>query len=90
MVIILLDNIFSVGIGLGGLIADRTPFGYRFGSGEEGFLLGLAAITSSRAHTLALGDLLGFFGQAGLWTGLIVAAGFGGLTVWTRRWRDDS
>lgn len=90
VVIILLDSIFSVGIGLGGLIADRIPFGHNFGGGDEGFLLGLAAITSSHAHTLSLGNLLSFLGQAELWAGLVVAATFTAMTVWTRRWRDDS
>ena len=88
VVFMLLDRIFSVGIGLGGLIADRIPFGYSFGGDGQGFLVGLQGITSS--HALALSGFLVFFQQPGLWTGLVVAAGFTALTVWTRRWRDDS
>jgi len=88
VVIMLLDRIFSVGIGVGGLIADRIPFGYSIGGDGQGFLVGLQGITSS--HALALSGFLVFFQQPGLWAGLMVAAGFTALTVWTRRWRDDS
>ena len=87
VVIMLLDRIFSVGIGLGDLIAGRIPFGYSFGGDGQGFLVGLQGITSS--HALALSGFLVFFQQPGLWAGLVVAAGFTALTVWTRRWRDD-
>lgn len=90
VVVILLDNILSVGLRLGGLIADRIPFGHTFGGAENGFLLGLAAVASSHARELVLGDFLVFFQQGGLWAGLLVAAAFTALTVWTRRWRDDS
>ncbi len=90
ILIMLLDNIFSVGIHLGGLIADRIPFGYSFGGGKKSFLVGLAAITSSHAHNLALSEFAVFFRQPGLWAGLVAAAGFTALTVWVRRWRDDS
>ena len=90
VVVILLDNIFSWGIRLGGLIADRIPFGYRFGGDERSFLVGLQAITSSHARDLAFADFVGLMQQPGLWAGLAVAAGFTALTVWTRRWRDDS
>ena len=86
---ILLDQIFSVGIGLGGVIADRIPFGYNLGGGEQSFLVGLLGITSSHAHALGLSAFLRFFQQPGLWAGLVVAGGFTALTVWTRRWRDD-
>ena len=87
VVIMLLDRIFSVGIGLGGLIADRIPFGYSFGGDGQGFLVGLQGIASS--HALALSGFWVFFQQPGLWAGLVVAVGFTAVTVWTRRWRDD-
>ena len=87
--VILLDRIFSTGIGLGGLIADRIPFGHRFGGDESGLLFGLLGITSSYAGEIPLAGFLAFFREPGLWAGLAAAAGFTGLTVWTRRWRDD-
>lgn len=90
VVIMLLDQIFSTGIGLGGLIADRIPFGHRFGGGENGLLFGLLGITSSYASEISLSQFVAFFRQPGLWAGLAAAAGFTALTVWTRRWRDDS
>lgn len=90
IVVTLLDKIFSVGLGLGGLIADRAPFGYSFGGGEKSFLVGLQAIAASHAHSLAFADFFVFFQQLGLWAGLVAAGGFTALTIWTRRWRDDS
>ena len=90
LVIILLDHILSFGIHLGGLIADRIPFGYSLGSGDGGFLIGLHGITTSHAHRLAFSELFVFFRQAELWFGLVVAAGFTAATIWIRRWRDDS
>jgi ABC-2 type transport system permease protein len=90
VVIMLLDQILSTGIGLGGLIADRIPFGHRFGGGESGLLFGLLGITSSYAGEITMSQFLVFFRQPGLWAGLVVATGFAALTVWTRRWRDDS
>ena len=89
IVIILLDQIFSVDIHLGSLIAQRIPFGYNF-SGDSSFLLGLHGITSSHAHKLGLSDFAVFFAQPMLWAGFIVAVGFFAATVWVRRWRDDS
>lgn len=90
MAIILLDNIFSAGIRLGSLIADRIPFGYSFGGGDNSFLVGLQAITTSHAHELVFSDLFVFLRQPALWLGLIVAAAFTMATIWMRRWRDDS
>lgn len=90
VVIILLDNILSVGIRLGGLIADRIPFGYSFGAGDGSFLLGLQGITTSHAYQLAFSDMFVLLRQPGLWLGLLVATGFTSATIWTRRWRDDS
>ncbi len=90
VVIILLDQIFSTGIGLGGHVADRIPFGHRFGGGESSLLVGLIGITSSYARDLSLSQFAVFFRQPGLWGGLAVAACLAAITVWTRRWRDDS
>lgn len=90
LVIMLLDQIFSTGIGLGGLIADRIPFGHRFGGAESSLLFGLLGITSSYASDISLAQFVAFFRQPGLWAGLAVAAGFTAFTIWTRRWRDDS
>ena len=90
VIIILLDQIFSVGIGLGGLIADRIPFGHSMGGDQGGFLLGLRGITSSHAHDLGASQFAGFFSQPGLWAGIVVAAILSAVTIWVRRWRDDS
>ena len=90
VVVILVDRILGVGIGLGGLIADRIPFGYSFGGGDKSFLVGLQAITSSHAHRLSLSEFGVFSANPALWGGLIAAAALVAATIWTRRWRDDT
>jgi ABC-2 type transport system permease protein len=41
-------------------------------------------------HLLALAAPAKFFGSAGLWLGLVLAAAFAAAAVWARRYRDES
>ena len=90
VVVVLLDQIFSLGLNIGGHIADRIPFGFRFGGSQQSFLVGLIGITTTHARDFSALEFGQFFRQPGLWAGLAVAAGWAALTVWVRRWRDDS
>lgn len=91
IVFMLLDRIFSFNIGLGGMIAERIPFGLGLlGSGnEKGVLFGLRAIVSSQYNEVELSQFARFFQQMKLWAGLTVAGLFTAATIWIRRWRDD-
>ena len=89
-VLILLNRIFPVGLDVSGLIAARIPFGFRFGGSEQEILLGLLGLTANRGEVLEVNAFKTFLLQPDLWAGLFTAGIFFAMTVWTRRWRDDS